>query len=95
MNWEIMPVMKGLYKHPEQVFPCPPEYDNMKKIVQALSQGIDQVRVDLYLVDGHIYFGEMTLTNANGFEYFVPDEWDYFHTQTDPRSSHPMSGTTR
>ena len=77
MNWEIMPVMKGLYKHPEQILPCPPEYDDMKRIVHELSQGIEQVRVDLYLVDGRIYFGEMTLTNANGFEYFVPDEWDY------------------
>lgn len=77
MDWEIMPFMKGLYQHPKNDYPCPPEYGEMKRIVRELSRGIDQVRVDLYFVDGRIYFGEMTLTNANGFEYFVPDEWDY------------------
>lgn len=77
MDWEIMPFMKGLYQHPAQEYPRPPEYSEMKRIVRELSRGIDQVRVDLYLVDGHVYFGEMTFTNAGGFEYFVPDEWDY------------------
>lgn len=77
MNWEIMPFMKGHYEHPEQQYPCPPEYDDMKRIVRELCKDINQVRVDLYLVDGHIYFGEMTFTNASGFEHFVPDEYDY------------------
>lgn len=35
-----------------------------------------QVRVDLYNVDGKIYFGEMTFTNGNGFDKIVPDEYD-------------------
>ena len=77
MNWEIMPFMKGHYEHPEQDYLCPQEYEDMKKIVRELSRGFDQVRTDLYLVDGHVYFGEMTFTNASGFECFVPDEWDY------------------
>ncbi len=77
MDWEIMPFMKGFYKHPEQDCPRPPEYDEMKRIVRELGRDIEQVRIDLYLVDGKIYFGEMTFTNAGGFENFVPDEWDY------------------
>lgn len=77
MNWEILPFMKGHYKHPEYDYPCPPEYDGMKRIAYKLSEGFGQVRVDLYLIDGRIYFGEMTFTNGNGFEVFVPDEYDY------------------
>ncbi|MCG5497789.1 ATP-grasp fold amidoligase family protein [Ectothiorhodospira variabilis] len=37
----------------------------------------DFVRVDLYVVDGDIYFGEITQTPANGFSPFDPCEFDF------------------
>ena len=56
----------------------------MKKLATALCKGFRHVRVDLYNVDGKIYFGEMTFTNGNGFDKIVPDKYDevlgsYFH----------------
>lgn len=77
MDWKIIPFMKGHYQHPDREYPSPPEYEDMKRIVRELGRDIEQVRIDMYLVDGHIYFGEMTFTNADGFEEFIPDEWDY------------------
>ena len=44
----------------------------MIEIVKELSQGFSHVRVDLYNVDGKIYFGEMTFTNGSGFEEITP-----------------------
>jgi hypothetical protein len=35
------------------------------------------VRVDLYVVDSHIYFGELTFTPGGGNEPFNPVESDY------------------
>jgi len=35
------------------------------------------LRVDFYEIDMKLYFGELTLYPASGFEEFEPDEWDY------------------
>lgn len=54
-----------------------PEFEEMKKIARVLSQGIPQVRVDLYLVNKCVYFGEMTFYHDAGFVPLEPVEWDY------------------
>ncbi len=53
--------------------------DFMDKIValsEKLSTGIPHVRVDWYVVDDHIYFGEFTFYTWAGFPKFQPKEWD-------------------
>ncbi len=54
----------------------PKEMDEIIRISEALSQGIPQVRVDTYVIDGTVYFGEMTFYTLNGFIVFTPEEWD-------------------
>lgn len=58
----------------------PPEkplrFEEMKVIAEKLSAGIPQVRVDLYEVDGRVYFGEMTFFHHGGWTPFDPEEWD-------------------
>ena len=54
-----------------------PEFDEMKKVAGMLSDGIPYVRVDLYLVNGRIYFGEMTFYHDAGFVALQPEEWEY------------------
>ena len=55
----------------------PQNYDEMIRVAKVLCADFDQVRVDLYLVNEHIYCGEMTFTDCNGFSMFTPSEWDY------------------
>lgn len=55
----------------------PDEFEKMLEIAETLSKGIPHVRVDLYLSDGHIYFGELTFFDGCGFEKIEPVEWDY------------------
>ena len=55
----------------------PKEYDKLLEIADKLSQGIPQVRVDFYVVNGKIYLGEMTFFHNSGFVPFTPEEWDY------------------
>ena len=55
-----------------------PEYlENMWEIANKLSKGIPHVRVDLYCINGHIYFGELTFFDSSGLAEFTPDEWNY------------------
>lgn len=60
-------------KVPEQ---RPEQLDRMLEIATILSKGMKHLRVDLYLVNGQIYFGEMTFYHMSGLEKFEPKEWD-------------------
>ncbi|MCR5399138.1 MAG: glycosyltransferase [Lachnospiraceae bacterium] len=52
--------------------PKPKNFDQMIDIAASLSADFAHVRVDLYNIDGDIYFGEMTFSNGSGFEFIEP-----------------------
>lgn len=49
----------------------------MCEICRKLSKDIPFLRVDLYLIDNKIYFGELTFYPASGIGSFTPREWQY------------------
>lgn len=55
----------------------PFNFDEMLNIAKKLSEGFNFVRVDLYNVNGRVYFGELTFTPQNGMGEFNPVEYDY------------------
>jgi len=55
----------------------PKALSKMIEIAEQLSAGIPHVRVDLYLVSGKIYFGELTFYHGSGYEIFKPAELEY------------------
>ncbi len=59
--------------------PRPKNLDKMFELASKLSKGIPFVRVDLYNIDGKIYFGEMTFFPASGLdEKLLPETDDWF-----------------
>ena len=54
----------------------PVNFEEMKRIASILSKGIPHVRVDLYNINGRIYFGEMTFFHFAANVPFDPPEWD-------------------
>ena len=52
-------------------------FDEMKEIASKLSEGIPFVRMDLYEVNGHVYFGEYTFFDGGGFQWLQPEKWEY------------------
>lgn len=52
-------------------------FEEMKVIAEKLSKGQPHLRVDLYDINGRIYFGELTFYHWSGMTPFVPVEWDY------------------
>lgn len=54
----------------------PDELPQLISFAETLSKGIPQLRVDTYLADGKIYFGELTFFHNSGFCSFDPPEWD-------------------
>jgi glycosyltransferase involved in cell wall biosynthesis len=54
----------------------PEDFNEMLEIAAELSQNIPHVRVDLYDINGKIYFGELTFTHYSGSVPFRPEVWD-------------------
>lgn len=68
---------------------CPPDYNRELKIPSNIGEMINKaeqiavsinnafVRVDLYNINGQVYFGEITFYPASGVGKFEPEEWDF------------------
>ncbi len=54
----------------------PQSFEQMKSFASILSKGMPHVRVDLYEVNGNVFFGEMTFYHFGGMVRFKPEEWD-------------------
>ncbi|MBQ9530755.1 MAG: glycosyl transferase [Eubacterium sp.] len=55
----------------------PDNWERMLEIAAKLSEPFPYCRVDLYNVDGKIYFGEITFYHGGGCNDIQPLEWDY------------------
>lgn len=74
------------WKYLEVSSDCPNFGDNMKKplgleklikTAEDLSKDFPFVRVDLYLLEEKVYFGELTFYPWSGYVNFIPDSFDY------------------
>ena len=76
LNWQRLPVIN---RHPnyEGEVPPPKCLDEMLSVARALSRGVPHLRVDLYEVDGRVYFGEMTFFHGYGMEEYRPESFEY------------------
>ena len=75
-NWNRMPFERH-YPASSEDFPKPARYEEMITLAETLSKGLPFVRVDLYEIDGKVYFGELTFFPGSGFSKFTPEEWDH------------------
>lgn len=76
LEWNHLPVLNG-HPNADHPIPMPENFTEMVDVARKLSQGISHVRVDLYNVNGKVYFGEMTFFHWSGLTPFEPNEWDY------------------
>ncbi len=56
------------------LLPIPKNWDRMLEVAKILSNGHPQARIDLYNIEGTIYFGEITMTNGSGFDTEFKEE---------------------
>lgn len=75
-DWTIASIGRKDYKPLLNIPPKPYNLDEMLEVARKLSKGKPHVRVDLYNVNGHIYFGELTFYTGAGFIPFDPRECD-------------------
>ena len=74
--WEKVDVTTD-HEQFETNYPKPHNLNQMVEVARILSEDFPFVRVDLYNLDGKIYFGELTFYPWTGYVQFTPDEFDY------------------
>lgn len=76
MEFKLLPVE---FSHPscDGLIAPPKDFERMIEIARILSTPFAHCRVDLYNVDGKVYFGEITFYHAGGCNDIIPTEWDY------------------
>lgn len=78
INWnktEIAQISSGHVS--DELIDKPDCFDEMIEMSRKLSISIPHVRVDWYIVNNHLYLGELTFFDASGFDKFIPDKYNY------------------
>lgn len=77
-DWNLLPFTTRCPNYNKHVS-SPSNLTEMIETAEKLSSGFSYVRVDLYSISRQIYFGELTLTPACGFQKFYPEHYDHFY----------------
>lgn len=70
-EWNMTQITQGKYgKVATKSIARPSLLEEMIKLSEILAKDIPHVRVDWYIVNNHLFFGEMTFFDGSGFEPF-------------------------
>ena len=72
-NFNLLNMYKEGYPNCKKKFEKPDKYKQMITIAEQISKPFEFVRVDLYNIQGKIYFGEMTFAPSGAQKKFLPD----------------------
>lgn len=74
-NWDLLRYnIRGKNAPEGFTIPKPENFEKMVEIAETLSKDIPYLRLDLYNLDGEIYFGEMTFFPSCGFDKNLLEE---------------------
>lgn len=76
INFNKLPVYRCDERKAEYAIDKPVNYEEMVEVAKKLSAGFPHVRVDLYNINGKIYFGELTFYDGSGYFRYDPDSFD-------------------
>ena len=78
-EWKLCPLTRDSLESPDVKISCPENMEMMWDVSEKLSEPFPFVRVDLYDVNGHVYFGELTFTPSAGLDTSrLPETDRYF-----------------
>lgn len=76
-KWELQDVEIQFPSDHSRFTERPANLDEMLTVAKKLAGGFPHVRVDLYNIQGSVFFGELTFYHGGGFEEFRPQAWDH------------------
>ena len=76
LEWNYIPVSILYPTAPKVIVEKPDCLQEMIIVAEKLGKGFKHVRVDLYICNNRIFFGEMTFTHGSGTEKFTPVSYE-------------------
>ena len=79
MNWEYVPFTTCYPTNADHVIEKPICFDEMINKAEQVTKDIGTpafLRVDFYIINCKLYFGELTFYHGSGTEKFMPEEWN-------------------
>lgn len=78
LNWNYHPenmIESTNYPFEPKALPKPKCLEEMLHVAKKLSSSFPELRVDLYEINGKVYFGELTFTSLGGMMYYYTPEY--------------------
>ena len=75
LDFKLLPVKETRENYLGEEIQKPKNWDKMVEYARILSKPFRHCRVDLYNIDGEIYFGEITFHHGGGCNDIQPEEW--------------------
>ncbi len=76
VDWERMPVKRPGTPNSSTPMEKPEQLEEILKLSRKLAKDIPFVRTDFYIINGKVFFSELTFYPASGFSKFEPEKWD-------------------
>ena len=74
--WEHLDVSRPSHPNSTECIARPAELDEILVLSNKLAKGIPFVRIDFYMINHRVYFGEITFFPASGMVPFCPKNFD-------------------
>lgn len=77
-NWNLLDIKRPTHPNSENGIQKPELLNEMLRLAGILAKDLPFSRIDFYVINSKIYFGEITFFPTSGFEAFEPesaDEW--------------------
>lgn len=75
MDYNYVPITTSFPTKEDEMTDKPINFEQMKDVARKLSEPFPHCRVDLYNVEGVIYFGEITFYHSGGCGNIEPQQW--------------------
>jgi len=75
-DWELLPCSWTYPSDQTKIIEKPKLFDKMKEFAERLADDLPMLRIDFFLVDEKLYFGETGFYSGSGFDGFTPPEYD-------------------
>ena len=78
-DWEYVPFTTLYPTNPDRKIERPQCLSQLLHISEKIAKSLDDpkfLRVDLYVINNSVYFGEVTFYHGSGYEKFYPEAWN-------------------
>ncbi len=76
-DWNNLHIVQAGFPGAKEPLARPAKLEELLRLSEILAEGIRHVRVDWYVADDRIYFGEITFYDGSGFEAFTEKDEYY------------------